>query len=304
MMILGVVVAHPPLLPAKILSNVSSSSPTKFTPFPSPLYFGTSKLKERGSLKASCSNKDNAHDPFDGFSVLSPDIPWDYKDVWSTFAAYFFILHIPLSFGGLSVIAQILDQPDLDPLTMVISTILLQTTESVGAFTLLHYTTKPQYNFSTFVSEMISSKQRSWVKASALGIGFLIGLALLTSTLADRLIGPKDVNNPILKDILLYSPTSKALGFFLYCFIAPVLEESVYRGFLLTSLASKMKWWQAVVISSFAFSIAHLSGDNSLQLFLIGCVLGSVYCWTGNVAAPFAVHSVYNATTLLVTSLS
>jgi len=51
--------------------------------------------------------------------VLSADMPWDYNNLWSTFAAYFFILHIPLSFGGLSITAHILHQSVLDPLTMV-----------------------------------------------------------------------------------------------------------------------------------------------------------------------------------------
>lgn len=170
--------------------------------------------------------------------------------------------------------------------------------------TLLRYTAKRQDMFFIHVRGMFLSERRSSIKASALGTVFLIGLALFTSALADKIIGPKEINSPILRDILQHSPTSATLCFVLYCLVAPLLEETVYRGFLLTSLGSRMKWWQAVVISSCAFSIAHLSVDNSLQLFLIGCVLGSVYCWTGNLAASCAVHSVYNMATLLVTMMS
>ena len=112
------------------------------------------------------------------------------------------------------------------------------------------------------------------------------------------------INNPILKDLLLYSPTSTTACFFLYCLTSPLLEEVVYRGFLLKSLASKTKWWQAVIISSCIFSAAHFSVENSPQLFIIGCVLGSAYCWTGSLAAPFTIHSMYNAITLLVTVMS
>lgn len=236
--------------------------------------------------------------------MLSLDIPWDSKSTWFTFTAYFFSLHIPLSFGGLSVIAQLLHQPVLDPLTMAVSINILEMTEYVGALALLHYTAKPQYNISRFFLQKFLSEQRSSIKASAVGIGFLIALVLFTSILADRLIGSKDANNPILKEILLYSSTSKMVCFFLYCLITPLLEETVYRGFLLTSIASTMKWWQAVIISSCIFSIAHFSVENSLQLFLIGCVLGSVYCWTGNLASSFTVHSLYNAGILLATALS
>lgn len=51
--------------------------------------------------------------------MLSSDIPWDTGGIWSTMGLYFFSFHIPLSFGGLSVIAQMLHQPVMDPLAEV-----------------------------------------------------------------------------------------------------------------------------------------------------------------------------------------
>ena len=54
-----------------------------------------------------------------GFSALQEDCPWETGNLWSTFAFYIFSLHIPLSFGGLSAIAQIIGQPKLDPQTQV-----------------------------------------------------------------------------------------------------------------------------------------------------------------------------------------
>ena len=103
------------------------------------------------------------------------------------------------------------------------------------------------------------------------------------------------MNNQELKEILENYPES-GVGFFLiYSILTPALEEVVYRGFLLTSLAKEMEWRSAVVISAAVFGAAHLSVENFGQLFVIGCVLGSVYCWSGNLAASFAVHSLYNA---------
>lgn len=111
----------------------------------------------------------------------------------------------------------------------------------------------------------------------------------------------QDANNPELKELLMDSPLSQVGFFLIYCFITPMLEEAVYRGFLLTSLAATaMKWPSAVAISALAFSSAHFSAENFLQLFLIGCVLGSAFCWSGSLTASFAIHSVYNAIILLV----
>lgn len=112
------------------------------------------------------------------------------------------------------------------------------------------------------------------------------------------------VNDSILKEILSSGPISGTACILVYCFLTPLLEEIVYRGFLLTSLASEMKWHQAVAISSAIFSAAHFSGENFLQLFVIGFVLGCSYCWTGNLSASFVIHSMYNALILVTTYLS
>ncbi|KAJ8505259.1 hypothetical protein OPV22_006145 [Ensete ventricosum] len=260
-----------------------------------------SRVRARSFFRRFCAEKDSADELFEG---LPSDIPWENSDVWSICAAYFFVLHVPLSFGGLSVIAQILHEPNLDPLTMVVSITVLQVTEYVGVSTLLHFNAKPQYDVCRFFHSKWVLGGRSCITAFIVGIGTLIGLVFLTSIVADMLVGPKAVSDPILKKILSDSPLSMMSCFFLYCLISPLLEETVYRGFLLSSLFSTMKWWQAVIMSSFVFSIGHFSGENSLQLFLIGCVVGSAYCWTGQLTPCFAIHSVYNAMILLITMMS
>ncbi|CAL9019341.1 unnamed protein product, partial [Prunus brigantina] len=92
------------------------------------------------------------------------------------------------------------------------------------------------------------------------------------------LISLQAINNPVLKEILVSSNISKAASVLVYCIVTPVLEETVY-------------------------SAAHLSGENSLQLFIIGCMLGCSNYWTGNLRSPI-LHSLYNAMTLMITFLS
>lgn len=53
------------------------------------------------------------------FSVLASDIPWESENVWSTMIFYMFNLHIPLGYGGLSIVAYTLHQPVLDLQTEV-----------------------------------------------------------------------------------------------------------------------------------------------------------------------------------------
>ncbi|ERM95194.1 hypothetical protein AMTR_s00009p00265370 [Amborella trichopoda] len=120
--------------------------------------------------------------------MLSPDIPWDKGSTWSTLAVYILTLHIPLGYGGLFMVKQILHLNDLSPQTKALSLIVTQTLELLGVCVILKYTANGCFKLSDFFED---SKERDWIKVSALGSGFLISLALLTSLLADIVVGPK-----------------------------------------------------------------------------------------------------------------
>ncbi|XP_047068311.1 uncharacterized protein LOC124676274 isoform X2 [Lolium rigidum] len=251
----------------------------------------TTPLQRSSSFNFGCAcssaptpgDKDRDRDLFDEYSVLSADIPWESEDIWRTFAGYLLILHIPLSFGGLDAVAKVLHCSSLDPLTT--------------------YTAKPHHQVWPFFFRKFSSRP-SWIKETVLWFGLLMSMVFVTSLISDRLIGPEDAYDPILKEILSDSPTSRLVCFFLYCVIAPLSEETIYRGFLLTSLSSSMKWKNALIVSSLMFSVAHLSSQSFFQLFIIGCITGLAYCRTGTLAASFTIHSLYNAVILFTTIMS
>ncbi|EOA31092.1 hypothetical protein CARUB_v10014241mg [Capsella rubella] len=269
----------------------------------------------RQSLRCSCLKSKSPQETTqieqlgkeEGFSVLASEIPWEDNNIWSTFALYMFSLHIPLSFGGLSIVANILHQQVLDPQTQVLSLVALQMVELVGTVILLKITAKPQCKSIDFLKGNDSREARNWVVGSALGLGCLVGFIFITSLVADQLYGSKAVHGSELENIMVNGgDVSRSGCFALYCVLAPILEETVYRRFLLTSLASKTEWWKALVISSGVFAAAHFSGEDFVQLFGIGCVLGTCYSWSGNIVSSVLVHSLYNALTLVpyVTLLS
>ncbi|XP_009775663.1 uncharacterized protein [Nicotiana sylvestris] len=249
-------------------------------------------------------NNDTQNVVSEGFSVLKSDNPCDVGSLWSSMAFYLFSVHVPLSFGGLSAVTSILHCSALDPQTEALSLVVLQMLELMGVLLLLRYPGKPQYKLRDFFQEKQSAKERNWLFASALGFGFLVLLVFTTSIIADWLIGTKEVNNPILKEILSSGPISITSCILVYCIITPSLEEIVYRGFFLTALSSTMKWQQAVIVSSVVFSAAHFSAENFIQLFIIGLILGCCYCWSGNLRSSIIIHSLYNALTLLITYAS
>ncbi|KAI7728741.1 hypothetical protein M8C21_033796 [Ambrosia artemisiifolia] len=228
----------------------SPSIPTSIRTFQNNrILHSTSIYKCRDSsfkLYCTTNNNNNNNKSSQDFSILKTDIQCDSGSTWSTMAFYIFSLHIPLSFGGLSVVAQLLHQTVLDPNTQALSLLLIQTLELVLFLSLLKFSNNG-FNVLSLFETRVLPKNRNWLLAAVLGVGFLLALVFLTSLIADKLVGPKDVNNPILKEILSGGPISVTGSTLVYCLVTPLLEETVYRGFLLTSLASTMKWEQAVV---------------------------------------------------------
>lgn len=282
----------------------SNVYPAKFRVCGLKLSFENSGIRRRSSSNCSTDdhNQKNAENYFlKGFSNLSPEFPWDGGSVWSTMATYFFLLHIPLGLGGLSIVAEVLHQDDLDPQTKAISLLFTQTFELLGAISLIQSTGKPISPSKTF--KFFSTKiwaERGWLKASAAGLAIIYIVVLLTSAWQE-FFETKGMKNIALEELLTSSVTARCTCFIVYCVITPILEEYVYRWFLITSLTLYMEWPLAVIVSSCIFSFGHFSIENAIQIFFIGCVLGSAYTWSGNLASSFVIHCVYNFAILMAT---
>ncbi|KAL0021285.1 hypothetical protein WJX79_008046 [Trebouxia sp. C0005] len=81
--------------------------------------------------------------------------------------------------------------------------------------------------------------------------------------------------------------------------LAPLLEETVFRGFLLTSLTKFMPTWLAVLISSLGFGAAHASARDLPQLAALGTLLGFSYVRSRNLLTPMLIHGAWNGTVLV-----
>jgi len=82
--------------------------------------------------------------------------------------------------------------------------------------------------------------------------------------------------------------------------LAPLLEEVVFRGFLLASLTKWLPTPGAVLFSSVLFAGAHLAPRDFVELVVLGMVLGFSYARTRNLLTPMLIHSMWNSGVLLV----
>jgi uncharacterized protein len=106
--------------------------------------------------------------------------------------------------------------------------------------------------------------------------------------------------NPIL-EIILQSHDGFTIGllWFLVAVCAPFFEESLFRGFFLTSLTRYLSTWQAIALSGFLFAIAHQNLGDLLPLTVLGAILGFVYLRSRNLLASMLLHSLWNTGSFL-----
>ena len=89
--------------------------------------------------------------------------------------------------------------------------------------------------------------------------------------------------------------------------IAPIVEELVFRGLLMTALSKFKKYYIDVVVSSTLFSLIHvLQYGWVLTDFIVyagaGLLLSMLFRYTRSVYWPMALHILWN-TFLIVVSL-
>ena len=81
--------------------------------------------------------------------------------------------------------------------------------------------------------------------------------------------------------------------------VAPIAEETLFRGLLFAGLAQRMPFRAAAGISAFLFAISH--GPAVLvPIFVLGLGLAWLYARTRTIWAPVAAHAIVNTISLVL----
>lgn len=125
-------------------------------------------------------------------------------------------------------------------------------------------------------------------------------LVVLVSLLNETLWGGQGGSNPLLS-LALEARNWGALALFWLtaAVLAPIFEETLFRGFLLPSLTRYLPLPGAVALSSLGFAVAHLNLSEILPLAMLGVILGTVYSRSRNLLASMVTHGLWNSGTLL-----
>lgn len=85
----------------------------------------------------------------------------------------------------------------------------------------------------------------------------------------------------------------------LVCVIAPLSEETIFRGFIYGWLRRRLPLLPAVVVSAAVFSAAHLVLVLALPLFAVGVILALLYEYSDSLLPGAIVHGLFNLVGIL-----
>jgi membrane protease YdiL (CAAX protease family) len=126
----------------------------------------------------------------------------------------------------------------------------------------------------------------------------VLPLVALASWLLQLVWSDPGGTNPLLEMVVGTSDRWALLAFALTAVVlAPLFEETLFRGVLQPVVARHLGAPWAVVISALVFAIAHLSLAELVPLSVLGVGLGVLRWQTGRLAASVCLHALWNGLT-------
>jgi membrane protease YdiL (CAAX protease family) len=141
------------------------------------------------------------------------------------------------------------------------------------------------------------------------GAGFYIGIVLVLLVSAGLVLqwgkverltcAERQEQRALLGKLVHFLPHTRREARALYglSLTAGVVEEIVYRGFLIWYLVFYVPMWSAVLISSISFGLAHSyqGASGAFRCGLLGLAFAGLYLLTGSIWAPIIGHFLLDA---------
>lgn len=130
-----------------------------------------------------------------------------------------------------------------------------------------------------------------------IALGFTLNLAV--SLAFDILPIPEELISDYIEQSSTLSETS-LMSIIATAVCAPLSEELIFRGLLVSSLGSALPTWAVLLITSAIFGLIHGQVLRICYAFLLGLYLGFVRLRTGSNTASFLLHAAFNASSFIL----
>jgi membrane protease YdiL (CAAX protease family) len=81
-------------------------------------------------------------------------------------------------------------------------------------------------------------------------------------------------------------------------FVAPLVEETLFRGILYPTLRARWGMWPAILINSFVFALLHFHLPTLIPLMGLAVLLSLAFEVTGSLPVCIVAHGLFNGTSL------
>ena len=138
----------------------------------------------------------------------------------------------------------------------------------------------------------------SAIRAALGQLLMVLPLVTFAGWLVNRLLGDPGGSNPLLELVLTARDPLALLCFGVTAMVlAPLFEETLFRGVLLPALGRRWGGTAGVLVSALVFGLAHLSLGELLPLVVLGVGLGWLRLRSGRLGPCVLMHALWNGFT-------
>lgn len=124
-----------------------------------------------------------------------------------------------------------------------------------------------------------------------------VPLLVAAAVIALRLLPPPPVNPLVAAMTQATDWGARALFLVLLCVVAPVVEETVFRGGLYGGFRQRWSLAPAALVSAAIFAAVHLNWQSFVPVMALGVALCVVYERTGSLLPAIVAHGLFNLAT-------
>ena len=155
------------------------------------------------------------------------------------------------------------------------------------------------FEFARKDSRELLALRQAGLAEILLASGAAIALTLPLShfdTLLQTLMPPDELERQLM--MAAYHPASAVERIFVILSLvaaAPVGEELLFRGAMMTWIKDSGRWWVALIVTSLFFGVSHLMIPRTIILILpVGLLFGWLVLRTGSIFPCIAAHAAFN----------
>lgn len=161
-----------------------------------------------------------------------------------------------------------------------------------------YYASKKKYSLNTLF-------RFNPISGNTIAISIILALSLFVivdeiDRLITAFIPPPDAIKEMMKPVQIDGFFQWILIFIGSVIIAAIAEESLFRGFLQSTLENKGDPTRAVILTSVSWAIIHLNPYWAIPVFVLGVFIGYVAWRTKSLLPAIIIHASYNFLSLLI----